>query len=232
MNIDQARLDANWRAITIELDAPQPAWAERLLRTIGLPSHVTRLVVATPALRRAWYLALMGVVLVGLAATDAAAPRQSVLVLLMLAPLVPVLGVALAYGPNADPGYEMQLATPIRGLRLVAIRSVVVIAISAVVVTSLSLLNEVARPYAAAWLLPALAVTGGSLMLMTFVSPRRASVAAAGGWLAVVLVAEQAGGPLAAFTAVGQLAAAGFACVSIATAIVRRSSFDHLVVAS
>lgn len=229
MNIDQARLDANWRAITIELDAPQATRPERALRRIGLPSHVTRLVGATPALRRAWYLALAGVVFVGLAATDAAAPRQSVLVLLMLAPLVPVFGVALAYGPNADPAYEMQLATPMRGLRLVAIRSFVVISISAVVVTSIALLNEVARPYAAAWLLPALAVTGSSLMLMTWTSPRRASIAAATVWFVVVLVAEQTGEPLAAFTVVGQVAALVVAGVSVGVSVRRRSSFDHLM---
>ena len=53
--VDQARIDANWRAITIELDAPTPSRVERLLRAVGLPARVTRLVVATPALRRAWY---------------------------------------------------------------------------------------------------------------------------------------------------------------------------------
>lgn len=232
MNIEPARLDANWRAITIELDVPRATRPERLLRRVGLPSHVTRLVGATPALRRAWFLALAGVVLVGLAATDASAPRQSVLVLLLLAPLVPVLGVALAYGPNADPSYEMQLATPMRGLRLVAIRSVVVISISAVVVTGLALVDEIARPYAAAWLLPALAVTGTSLMLMTWVGPRRASTIAAVVWIVGVLVAEQAGGALAAFTAGGQITASVVVAVSVGVSIRRRSSFDHLIVAT
>ncbi|NND73899.1 MAG: zf-HC2 domain-containing protein [Ilumatobacter sp.] len=232
MNIDQARLDANWRAITIELDAPRASRPERALRRIGLPSHVTRLVGATPALRRAWYLAIAGVVFVGLAATDADAPRQSVLVLLMLAPLVPVFGIALAYGPNADPAYEMQLATPTRGLRLVAIRSFVVISISAVIVTSVALVSAVARPYAAAWLLPALAVTGTSLMLMTWVSPRRASIAAGTSWFVAVLVAEQTSGALAAFTAIGQVTASVVAVVSIGVAVRRRSSFDHLMAAT
>ena len=51
LSVDQARLDANWRAINIELDAPQPVRIERMLRRVGMPTHITRLVVATPALR-------------------------------------------------------------------------------------------------------------------------------------------------------------------------------------
>lgn len=231
-DIDQSRIDANWRAISIELDAPRPARVERVLRRLGIPSHVTRLVVATPALRRAWYLALAGAMFIGLAATDATAPRQSVLVLLTLAPLVPVFGVALAYGPSADPAHEMQVATPIRGLRLVAIRTAVVLAVSAAVMTTIALLNDVARPFAAAWLLPGLAVTCASLMLMTFMAPRRASVTACAAWVVVVFVVETAGEPLTTFTAVGQVTAAAVAVVSVALSVVRRSSFDHVVYAS
>ena len=39
--VDQARLDANWRAITAELDAPRPSLLERLLGRVGVPGHVT-----------------------------------------------------------------------------------------------------------------------------------------------------------------------------------------------
>ena len=120
--VDQPRLDANWRAITAELDAPRPSSLERVLGRVGVPGHVSRVIVATPALRRAWYLALAVAVLVGLGATNPG-DRGSLFTLLALAPTLPVLGVALAYGPAADPMYEAQLATPMRGLRLVAIRA-------------------------------------------------------------------------------------------------------------
>ena len=104
--------------------------------------------------------------------------------------------------------------------------------VSAVIVTLLSMMNDVARPFAAAWILPALAVTCTSLMLMTFMAPRRASIAACAAWFAVVFIVEGVGEPLATFTAVGQIVAAVVACISIAISIVRRSSFDHLVFAS
>ena len=56
--IDEERLARNWRAITIELDAPRPSRTERILRTLRVPPHVTRLAVATPALRRSWFVAV------------------------------------------------------------------------------------------------------------------------------------------------------------------------------
>jgi hypothetical protein len=146
--IDTARIDANWRAISAELDAPRPARIERLLRAVRVPSHVVRIIVATPALRRSWYLSVIAVVLVGLGGADPAS-RDSLFALLVLAPMLPVLGVALAYGSAADPSHEIQLATPTHGLRLVAIRSVTVLVVSIAIVAPLAALSEAARPMAA-----------------------------------------------------------------------------------
>ncbi|BAN04557.1 hypothetical protein [Ilumatobacter coccineus] len=227
--VDAARLDANWTAITAELDAPQPSRIERLLRFARVPTRVTRLVVATPALRRAWYLAVAVVVFIGLAAIDPDEPRQSLFVLLVLAPLVPVLGVSMAYGPAADPAYEVQLATPMRGLRLIAMRAATVLGVSIAVIVPIALLGEVSRPMAAAWLLPAFAVTTGSLALMTFVPPRLATAIAGGAWVLAALIARGVSDDrLGAFTPIGQLVALaatiGFATLST----VRRASFDRL----
>jgi hypothetical protein len=226
--IDPARIDANWRAITAELDAPRPARIERLMRAVRVPAHVVRMIVATPALRRSWYLSVLAVVLVGLGGADPER-RDSLFALLVLAPMLPVLGVALAYGSAADPSHEIQLATPTHGLRLVAIRSVTVLVVSIAIVAPLAGLSEAARPMAAAWLLPALAVTGASLAVMTFLPPRRATAAVAVGWFAATVVARVAADdPLAAFTAIGQLVAIGVTIAAVAIVIVRRSSFENL----
>ena len=226
--IDPARIDANWRAITAELDAPQPARIERLLRTLRIPSHLVRMIVATPALRRSWYLSIIAVVLVGLGAADPAR-RDTLFALLVLAPMLPVLGVGLAYGSAADPSHEIQLATPTHGLRLVGIRSITVLVVSIAIVGPLSALNEAARPMAAAWLLPALAVTTASLAVMTFLAPRQATAATAIAWFAAVLIARVAADdPLAAFTAIGQLAAIAIAAVAIVIVFARRASFEQL----
>ncbi len=230
--VGRARLDANWQAIEIELDAPRPSRIEALLRRIGVPAWATRLVVATPALRRAWYLAIAGAVFIALSTADQDAPRQSLLAFLAIAPLVGVLGVAMAYGPGADPAHELHLATPMSGLRVLAVRTMVVLAVSSAVITTFTLMNPTTRGFAAAWYLPAIAVTAASLALMTFLAPRRAATAAGVGWCAVVLVSQLSSDPLVAFTLVGQIGAAVVAVTAIAVTVKRRGAFDSLAVAT
>ena len=230
--VDRARLDANWRAIEIELDAPRPSRVEAWLRRVGVAAWATRLVVATPALRRAWYLAIAGAVFIALSTADQEAPRQSLLAFLTIAPLVSVLGVAMAYGPSADPAHELHLAAPMSALRVLAVRTTVVLAVSSVVITAFALLNPTTRAFAAAWYLPAIAVSAASLALMTFLSPRRAASAAGVGWCAVVLVSQLSSDPLVAFTLVGQVGAALVAVAALAVTVNRRTTFDRLELAA
>lgn len=230
--IDPRRLDANWRAIEIELDAPRRSFVERLLRAVGIPGHVTRLIVATPALRRAWYLAVAAAVVIALSVAESDTPRQSVLLFLTLAPLVGVAGVAMAYGPNADPAHELQVVTPMQGLRIVAIRTLVVMVVASVVVAGGAALSPATRPFALFWLLPSVAVASCALALMTTMSPRRAASAAAVGWCALVLVSQVGTDPLVVFTGVGQLVAIAVAAGAIAVTVRRRDAFDRLVEAT
>ncbi|NNE12646.1 MAG: zf-HC2 domain-containing protein [Ilumatobacter sp.] len=226
--VDPARLDANWRAITIELDAPRAGRLERCLRFVRVPAPIVRLVAATPALRRSWFLAIVVVVLIGLGAADPASDA-SLFALLVMAPMVPVLGVALAYGTAADPAHEMQVATPMHGLRLVAIRAATVLVVSIVVIGSLALMDAGARPVAALWLLPALAVTLTSLAMITVQPPRRAATIVALGWFTAVLIARAAtADPLAAFGAIGQVSALAVTVAAGVTIGMRRSRFDLL----
>ncbi len=224
----QHRLDANWRAITAEMDVPRPGWVERLLRHGGVPATVSRVVVATPALRRAWFLSIGVAVVVGLGAAQPD-DRDSLFALLVLAPVVPVLGVALAFGPQADPMYEAQLATPVRGVRLIAIRASTVLATSIVAIGALVVVDPDTRPLAAAWLLPALALTVASLAAMTVVTPRRAASLVATSWFVVVSVARGvAADGLVTFGPAGQLLASVVAVVGGVVITVRRTKFDRL----
>jgi hypothetical protein len=230
-NIDQARLAANWRAITAELDAPRPVRVERMLLALRLPPHVVRMIVATPALRRSWYLSILAVVLVGLGGAEPDRP-DSLFALLVLAPMLPVLGVAMAYGTTADPSHEIQLATPTRGLRVIAIRATTVLVVSIVIVGSLSLLSPAARPMAAAWLLPALAVTSSSLAMMTLRPPRQATLIVAVAWFAAVITAQVGGDDqLAAFRAGGQIVSFAVAIVACIVIITRRNSYEQMELA-
>jgi len=226
--VNQARLDANWNAISAELDAPRVSVAERLLGRLRVPGHITRLVVATPALRRAWYLAIGIAVLIGLGSAQSNDPA-SLFVLLAIAPALPVLGVAMAYGPNADPMYEAQLATPMRGLRLVVIRAATVLVVAIMAVGLPAMLVSTTRSMAFAWLLPALALTSASLALMTWLPPRRATAIVAVVWFVGVVIARGVGpDELAAFGAIGQVGAAAVAAIGVAVTLARRSSFDRM----
>ena len=193
-----------------------------------MPSHVTRVIVATPALRRAWYLALVVAVLVGMGATKPG-DRASLFTLLWLEPTLPVLGVALAFGPAADPMYEAQLATPMRGLRLVAIRAITVVCVAVVVLGVPSLLSPVARPMTFAWLLPAVALLSATLALMTWLPPRRSAALVAIVWFVGVVLIERVGSTeLTAFGTIGQVTAMLLAVAATVVVFARRSSFDRM----
>ncbi|MCB0995208.1 MAG: hypothetical protein KDB21_08970 [Acidimicrobiales bacterium] len=227
----ETRLEANWRCIVAELDAPRPARVERTLRAVGIPARMTRVVVATPGLRRAWWVAVGVVALLALGTADAV-DRAGSFTFLLLAPLVPVLGVSLAYGPGADPAHEVTLAAPVRGVRLVLTRAAVVLLTATAVLTLVALLSEADAWVAVAWLLPAVAVTSAALAAATVLQPRRAAAAAAVVWIVAVVVARSAANdPLAAFGATGQLVALAVIPVALAIAIARRHRFDLLTVA-
>lgn len=226
---DPARIERNWRSITIELDAPRPGFVERFLRRIGLPAHLTRLMVATPALRRSWFIALGLSILIGLGATDAAKPRDDLFILLLLAPLVPTLGVAMAYGSAADPAHEVSLATPMSGLRLILTRAAAVVGCSSLFLGLASLLTPSTSTMAFAWLLPSFGLCTATVAGMTYTTPRRASAIVGCLWVLLVVAARvSANDPLAAFTIGGQAFMTVATVAGLAVAHHRRDRFDLL----
>ncbi len=226
--IDQVRIDANWRAITFELDAPIPSRLERVLRRVGFSSATARLVGATPALRRSWVSSLVAVVLIGLGSADS--DPSSLAAMLTLAPLIPVLGVALAYGPAVDPVHEIGLATPMRGLRLLMIRATTVLAVAVGVLASTVLASSAPGSLAFAWLLPGLALSSLTVGAMTVTTPRRAVAAVSVGWLLVATIARVAASDsLAVFRPAAQLIALAVAAGAGVVIVRRHESFDRLV---
>ncbi len=228
--IDPTRVERNWRAITVELDAPVATRLERVVRRLGFPARVTRVALATPGLRRAWFVAVGVVMLLAVLGGDAA-DSDSLLGFLAIAPLVPVLGVSLAYGIETDPSHEISVATPMRGLALVLTRTAVVLIVSALLLTLSALLNPAAGFLAIAWLLPSIALTFTSLAVSTWLSPRRSALSVTGAWTVVLLVVRAASTDrLAPFAAVGQTVAVTVAVIALAVAWRRREHFDLLAV--
>ncbi|WP_407287346.1 zf-HC2 domain-containing protein [Streptomyces sp. BP-8] len=145
---------------------------------------------AGPALRGPWVVALLLVcaAAAGLAygaGFDGARP-----LLLAFAPVLPLAGVALSYGPHADPMYEISATTPSGGLRLLLTRTAAVLGVSLPLLTAVGafLPGPPGIPGAAAWLLPALALVLGALALGSYVGCRTATGIVAAGWTFAVLL--------------------------------------------
>ena len=178
---DGARAARVWEGIEERLDAPRRGPVEAGLVRAGLPEHIARLLGATPAMRLSWLLACA---LVLALAVWAANHRETGLALfLALAPLLPLAGVAAAYGPDIDPTYEVALAAPMRSFGLLLIRALAVL----VTTTALAGVAALALPglqwSAAAWLAPSLGLTLASLALAARISPLTACGSLAVLWM-------------------------------------------------
>ncbi|MGW1497731.1 zf-HC2 domain-containing protein [Streptomyces mirabilis] len=168
--------------------APPVAAASRRPRAVG--GRLGRILwAAGPALRGAWAGAVALVAVGALALAYGGGFDGTRPLLLAVAPLVPVAGVALSYGRHADPLHEIVATSPSGGLRLVLMRTAAVLAVSVPLLTVAGLLLPATdprlpqAPAAAAWLLPGLALTLATLALSGYVGCRTASTVIGGGWL-------------------------------------------------
>ncbi|MET9224228.1 zf-HC2 domain-containing protein [Lentzea sp. NPDC003310] len=145
---------------------------------------------------------------------------------LLVAPVLPVLGVAASWGRALDPAHEITAATPRAGLPLVFRRTAAVLA---VVVPGLGVASLLTGAGFARWLLPCLALTVGTLALGTLIGVTRAAVVLTAGW-AIAIVA-----PTIAFSrtaAALDLAPVWVAItvLSVVTIAARRLTFTRLEV--
>jgi hypothetical protein len=200
-----ALADDGWELLAAELDAPVPGPIERLLTRVGVPEHTARLLAATPVLRLSWLAA----VAITLTLTALMAHLAHPAVFLVAAPLLPLAGVALSFGPRVDPTYEISVVAPMHTFRLLLLRCAAVLSTT----TGLSLAASLALPElglaAVGWFLPALVLTTLSLALTPRFGPVLAAVAVGAGWVALVASTWSAGdaGPVV-FVPAGQLALA------------------------
>lgn len=233
--IPTERVTAIARRVQIRLDAPRPTPVERFLQAVGVPTHLARLLAATPSLTLSWLAAVGFVLAVAVVATHWGWQPQepmdrSPLLFLTVAPLVPLAGIAAAFGPNVDPTYEIGLAAPMRSGRLLLVRSVAVLASSLAIAGACAAFLPTLGWTVAAWILPALAVSAATLALSTSVSPLWASSTVGATWLLLVVGSEAfADFRLAAFGTSGQFVAA--VVLAGATAVVwsGRERYEHEV---
>jgi hypothetical protein len=169
-----ARLDATWTALAGQLPAQGRARAGTRWREARV------LVAGGPAARMAW-LAACVIVLAFAAALNAAGPAPWFGI---LAPLVPLLGVAASYSSGLDDAYEIIASTSSGGLRLLLIRSATVLAVTTPVALVAGGITGYGSP--TPWLLASLALTLLTLALGSVIGMGRAAAVVGVAWLVAV----------------------------------------------
>jgi hypothetical protein len=105
-HVDARRVETIWHEVVDRVDVPRRTWPERMLARLGVGEATARLVAATPTLRGPWLLAVAGVLV--LAAWAAQVDERLLGMFLVVAPLGPLAGVAVAFAGGLDP----RAATP------------------------------------------------------------------------------------------------------------------------
>jgi hypothetical protein len=184
-------LDAIWAEVEDGVDRSRTGLTERLLGWLRVESGPARLVAATPALR----IGALGAVAVMVAAVVLVSRVADVgEAFLVLAPVVPTALVALSFAPGVDPAGECGLATPVFGFGLVIRRAVAVEVLALLVLAVGSLFVPLDGLRALGWLVPALALSSGTLAASTrWPAPRAAAVLTVG-WASVLVLAYVAEG--------------------------------------
>jgi hypothetical protein len=234
--VDAAQLDRMWETVAESVDPPQPGVVERVLHGLGVRDHVARLLAATPSLRLSWFVAEAIALGFAVLAADALSGRggrtdPAMLVFLIVAALLPVAGVAAAYGPGLDPTYEVGLAAPMRSSRLLLTRAAAVLGTSTVLAAVAALSLPTHDWTTAAWMLPSFGLTLACLALATWVRPWAAAVGVTFAWFLVAVIATYGRADrLTAFRGGGQLAFVLVIAVSAWVLARRRGAFDQGVV--
>lgn len=213
-------LDRAWLGIRSEVAAPTgPAVLRRLVR-LGLPERDAVILRASSSLHTSAALAVGAAIVCAIVGGTIGANRQDA-AFLLLAPLVPVLAVVAAYDAT-DPLRHLTGTTPASALRTALLRSVAALTIAVPLTIAVGLLVPGLRDLAGTWVLPGLALTSGSLVLLTRWTARVTFPVVAAGWL--VLVGLRSGSTVAALTSTGGQVACLVATALLTAVLVLRTS--------
>jgi len=145
---------------------------------------------------------------------------------LLVAPVAPLLGVAAAWSRGLDPAYEMVVASPRAGLYLVLRRTLTALA---VVMPPLSVAGWMVGASPVQWLLPCLAFTAGALALGAVVGLHRAAGGLVLLWALAVVGPSVVTARSPVLLAPASLPAwAALAAATIAVVLLRRGAYTML----
>lgn len=218
--VDASALAIGWDRVRDGMERPAQPAAIRLARKLGMTEPLSVLLTATASLRTAWLSSSL--VALGFAFLATKFSSGDVLwPFLLIAPLIPVIGVAASYGPATDPLETLIVTSPYGRPRLILVRTVGVLVTCLPVAFLLGLALPGPQWVAAAWLGPAVALIPILLALAAFVGPRAAAAAVAIGWSAVVLPSTRSFSPTWPVEADRQLILLALALVGCAVLAVR-----------
>lgn len=183
---DLTGLDRAWDGIRTAVESPSHPWLVRQGRRLGLPESTSVLLAATVSLRTVWICSAL-VVLAFAAATAVLASGGILWPYLLIAPLIPVLGVAAAYGPSEEDFEALIVTTPYGRTRLILLRALAVVVTCVPIACLLGLVLPGPIWVAVAWLGPALSMIPLLLALASFVGPRIGSAMIALLWMGLVI---------------------------------------------
>ncbi len=148
---------------------------------------------------------------------------------LLLAPVLPVLGVAASWSQGLDPAYELTASVPRAGLQLVLRRTASVLAVVVPALLVGGWATGVPGVTAAQWLLPCLAFTSTTLALGGVVGVTRAAVAVVVVWAGVVVTPTVVASRATFALQTGGLAVWGLVLtLGIGVVIARRGAYSVL----
>lgn len=184
--VDRAALERAWIGVRETIERTPLPLPIRVARRLGLPDSTAVLLAATASLRTAW-LVSAAVALAFAALAVAATGGEALAPFLLVAPMVPVVGVAAVYGPSQDPLETLVVTAPYGRTRLVLLRTVAVLVSVLPVAVAMGSLLPGPQWLAVAWLGPALAMVPVLMAVASFVGPRAAAATLAILWSGAVL---------------------------------------------
>jgi hypothetical protein len=211
-----ADVGAIWTEVHTEITRPRPPWPLRLLAGRGIAESDLVVVSAARDLLRSWSVAVGCAILCAVltALVPVRLPGGPPALFLIIAPLIPVVAVVAAYDAT-DPFREVTETTPYSKLRLALLRTAAALTAAIPLTVAVAVVVPALHGLFAAWLLPGLALTVTTLILLTWLTAWIASAVVGAGWLVVASALAGSMGTVA--TGPGQ---AGFALVLAALLVV------------
>lgn len=205
-------LDRAWKNISLEVARPPVSAVWRWLLRGGVPDGDLAILRASSGLYRPWVASILAAVA---CAFLTGSTGQQDRIFLLLAPLIPVLAIALAYDAT-DPMRELETSTPFSKLRMALLRTSAALVVALPVTTGMGLTVPGLRGLAFVWLLPGLCITVAMLLLLTWWTAWVAAGVVASGWAVAVALLTDTGSPGVVDSVGAQLV---FAVVAVALAM-------------